>query len=223
LLSLVWALGEQLNTKNLAYQTKVVDPQDIEMTALTDGNRGTGVSIEGATIALANDSLVSSVEVYENEPPSTVFTSVDNVFWKSLTENRKIEGGYSYAVPLEVVRYVRVVNPTAHVCYEVVVRPREDYVFHFSMIDVQAKKDRAELAIALTAPAMIQINYGTNYDFIYEKKLTQAETLASYQQQQKIMLKNLQPETTYRYQVIAADVLGKKIYSNYFTFTTTRE
>ena len=173
------------------------------------------------TLDLGKDQYLKTITLDQTQPAETITLSSDGLDWhNAMMAAVSTSNPFSYNSTSENARYVKITNTTTINCNELRIIPDTAFRAQFVSINATPALDSCALYIKTEGRAYIQILYGLNYDYLYKKILLGSYSSMGIANEDTISLTNLQPETTYRYQIRLRDLNNNEINSYYFTFTT---
>lgn len=216
--SLLYGFGEQ--PKDTAVQAKSIYPASAQQ--LIDGKLNTGAAYKMVILDLGTDQYLESIQLYQKEIPEKIQTSSDGISYDSIpTTTITITDNFlSCEATGYNGRYVKVTNSTTLNGNEIKVYPTPNFRLTFVSINASPSTDSCKLYVKTQGKGYMQLLYGMNYDFIYNKVLLGSYAAMSLTNEEVVIITGLQPETTYRYQFKFRALQDTTVESNYFTFTT---
>lgn len=191
------------------------------LTALTDKQTQTTTPYTLVILDLGQDQYLAKLELWQNETPINIQTSSDGIGYDQVaTPSPILERPLTYDLTGFNGRYIKIINPTTVNCTEIKAYAAPDFQLTYVSINAIADVYSCAITVQTTGKGYMQLLYGMNYDFIYNKILLGIYSAMSLTDSETVVLTGLAPETTYRYQFKFRDINGKTIESNYFTFTT---
>lgn len=197
-------LGPQANTTPASAQAAI------------DGLLDTSTTTNSFIIDLQKMYYISTINVFQKIPPQ-VKLSRDIINWEIVTLSATLP--YTVVANNATGRYISITNTENISCQEVAIYPANVRAT-FVSINVVPQTTTAKVFVRVSLPVYTQLIYGLNYDFVYHKQLLGTWNNLSPDTSSTIILTDLVPQTTYRYQFRMHDLSGNLIESNYFTFTT---
>lgn len=172
-------------------------------------------------IDLKTDQYLQRLQIAQTELPTKIQTSSDGIGYDTIpTQTLTTINPLSYDLTGYNGRYIKISNSSTVNCSAIKIYAAPDFRLSYIFINALPSSNECTLSVKTFGKGYMQVLYGLNYDFIYNKTLLGIYSNMSMTNTETIQLKDLQPETTYRYQFKFSDLKGKTIESNYFTFTT---
>ncbi len=234
---------------NIAQQKRVIFPGEFTSpVSIVDGDLSTSAVLPvsamqrkivvdlGGPVYLDTITVYSSPATGERDlqvgvapPDSRVGISTDILNWHTISTynivSKQVSGDMradTFLCEASAARYilVRCSAGKTITLNEIEVYASSNYTYDLQDISVEAMDTKAILSFRTTREASAQVIYGTNYDYLYEKQLKQTIMDFAYTKDHSVVITDLKPQTSYRFQVRATDHLNNVIQSDFILFTT---